>query len=133
MKGGKFNGSYNCHIDYAYIMIMLILSIIVSARSSVAIEMIILWGFISFAIILAPQFINYKTESVKVDDTEIISLKDNNNTEGKFFLGSGQIQNETYYYYMSENSKGFEMNKAIASSSFINESKEGKTLLKHMN
>lgn len=38
--------------------------------------------------------------------TKIIALKDNNRTEGQFFLGCGSINNSNYYCYYTETNDG---------------------------
>lgn len=37
---------------------------------------------------------------------ELVALKDNITTEGSFFLGSGRVEGEMYYFYMAKESDG---------------------------
>ena len=45
-------------------------------------------------------------EVTEVEEIPIVALSDNNNIEGCFFLGTGYVDSETYYYYLTENEDG---------------------------
>lgn len=56
-------------------------------------------------------------ELVEKDAKELIALQDNVSANGEFFLGSGSIDSENYYYYMySIESGGLKQDKVSASS-----------------
>lgn len=42
----------------------------------------------------------------RVSQQDIVALKDNSNIHGSFFLGTGSIDEEMYYYYMADNGNG---------------------------
>ncbi len=62
----------------------------------------------------------YETEQIKsqetsvIETTNLIALSDNNITNGNFFLGSGSINNSTYYFYYSETEHGLKLKKLNA-------------------
>lgn len=49
----------------------------------------------------------------------IIALKDNSSASGSFFIGSGYVNDELYYYYVSEGKHGYEMKKLEADQCYI--------------
>lgn len=49
-----------------------------------------------------------------VNTTNIIALKDNAGVSGSFFLGSGYIDDDLYYYYAAETERGYKVNKLRA-------------------
>lgn len=55
-------------------------------------------------------FVDYTDIKYSYNDlessTKIIALKDNNRTEGQFFLGCGSINNSNYYCYYTETNDG---------------------------
>jgi hypothetical protein len=64
----------------------------------------------------------YKDEMVsyhKYNKREIYALQDNINTNGSFFLGSGKIDGEMYYYYYEKLTNGGFKSHKIQSSSVI--------------
>lgn len=60
------------------------------------------------------------TQSEKVESVEVISLNDNSNTEGTFFLGSGSVNEELVYYYAYESDKGITVGEIDADEVYIN-------------
>lgn len=60
------------------------------------------------------------TQSEKVEAVEVISLNDNSNTEGSFFLGSGSVNEELVYYYAYESDKGITVGEIDADEVYIN-------------
>lgn len=102
-------------------VITLIIAIVIHLRSY-NFEYVIIWMIVAFIILFMPvQFIDFKTEGVKIDEIPIVSLKDNSNSEGEFFLGSGKVEDIDYYYYMTQTEKGLKMDKKETDSSYINE------------
>lgn len=61
-----------------------------------------------------------KLEYETIESTEIYCLVDNRNVEGNYFLFSGSVDEELYYYYVHNNSLGRVTDKIPASSSYIN-------------
>jgi hypothetical protein len=57
-------------------------------------------------------------------DTPIISLRTDAAADGAFFLGTGRVDNDIYYYYMAETDAGYQMNKVRASRVYVRESNE---------
>lgn len=57
-----------------------------------------------------------------VDTTEIYALNDNVGVQGKFFLGSGQVNSEPYYYYIEETDAGKHIGSISAKNAYICES-----------
>lgn len=45
-------------------------------------------------------------EVYDVDHTEIVALADNTGAQGSFFLGSGTVKSDIYYFYITENEDG---------------------------
>lgn len=58
-------------------------------------------------------------ESTKTDRVEIIALKDSVGTESSFYLGTGYIDDEMHYVYMTETDKGMSMEKIKAEDVFL--------------
>ena len=60
--------------------------------------------------IIPAIFVDYTDIKYSYNDlessTRIIALKDNNYTEGQFFLGCGSINNSNYYCYYTETNNG---------------------------
>ena len=62
----------------------------------------------------------YENKQIKSQETSVIetidlvALSDNNLTNGNFFLGSGSVNNSTYYFYYSETEHGLKLNKLNA-------------------
>ena len=59
-----------------------------------------------------------KTYSV-AEDIEIYALRDNVTTEGKFFLGSGNVDGELKYFYVVETEFGYTVNDIDADNVYI--------------
>ena len=55
----------------------------------------------------------------KANDTEIIALKDNQNISGGFFIMSGYVDEDLYYYYAKETVYGYKIEKVKAENSYI--------------
>ena len=49
------------------------------------------------------------TTYVKSEETKIIALQDNSSVQGRFFLGSGNIDGTMKYVYMKEEDGGYKM------------------------
>ena len=71
------------------------------------------------------------SESIPVDkceysttDTPIVSLRTTHIADGAFFLGTGGVDNDLYYYYMMETEKGYQMGKIRTSRAYVRESNE---------
>jgi hypothetical protein len=56
---------------------------------------------------------------VKVDDKEIVALKDNQNVNGHFYLMGGYVNEELYYYYAEETEYGYKTEKVEADNCYI--------------
>lgn len=51
----------------------------------------------------------------RVDVKPLYALKDNSNISGSFFLGTGSVDEDNYYYYITrEEGKGYSVNKMAA-------------------
>ena len=59
--------------------------------------------------------VNYKM----ISDEKIIALKDNQNTNGSFYIIGGYVDEDLYYYYATETEFGYGMEKVKASDSYI--------------
>lgn len=68
-----------------------------------------------------------ETETKFKEKIEITALKDNSQIQGNFFLGSGSINEESYYFYMTNTNKGKKMEKAKVENSYINENSDNDT------
>ena len=54
-----------------------------------------------------------------VSDTKIIALKDNQNANGSFYIGSGYVDEDLYYYYAIETEFGYKTEKIRADNVYI--------------
>jgi hypothetical protein len=54
-------------------------------------------------------------ETYKTERINIVALSDNVGVSGRFFLGSGTVQSEMYYFYMTENNTGGKVMDSICS------------------
>lgn len=71
-----------------------------------------------------PKTVNEPVE--KAETIYIQALKDNSLTEGSFFLGTGDIDERHYYFYLEKSEKGAQMKKQeIASNVYVNEDMNG--------
>lgn len=64
-----------------------------------------------------------ETKPVLYETTQITALKDNSSVQGTFFLGSGSIKEDSYYFYMTESNKGKKMEKVRTDKAYIKEGK----------
>lgn len=87
--------------------------------------LLLIWGVLMMAIVSLPSYIDFERTEVKVEDTEIVALKDNTNAEGSFFLGTGSVSGVDYYYYMEDGIKGLSVSKVPVESSHIKEVEDG--------
>ena len=54
-----------------------------------------------------------------VEDTDIYALQDNMTTEGRFFLGSGHIDNELKYFYVKQTDVGYTISNVDVDNAYI--------------
>lgn len=59
------------------------------------------------------------TEAVKTEEIAITALADNGNASGKFFLGSGHVDEEIKYYYIEMAEHGKHMNSINAKNVYL--------------
>jgi hypothetical protein len=64
------------------------------------------------------------TEYKMTNDKPIIALQDNIETNGRFFLGSGTIDEDPVYYYMAEDEFGYKMDTVDTDFAYIQYSKD---------
>lgn len=62
-----------------------------------------------------------ETEEFLQEEKEIYALKDNNAVSGNFFLASGNISEEPYYFFIEGTERGKIMNKISVDNSYLNE------------
>lgn len=55
----------------------------------------------------------------KVSDTKIVSLKDNQNVSGSFYIMGGYVDENLYYYYATETEFGYKTEKVSAANAYI--------------
>lgn len=60
-------------------------------------------------------------ETYKKSEEKILALNDNMGTKGRFFLGSGNINDSMKYVYLVENKNGKKMKDAESYNTYINE------------
>lgn len=61
-----------------------------------------------------------ETESVVSDTQEIVALKDSyDQMSGRYFLGSGNINSQSYYYYMTNEDRGLKVQKVNTDNAFL--------------
>lgn len=58
-------------------------------------------------------------EYVKVSDTKIVALKDNQNVNGSFYIMGGYVDEDLYYYYATETEFGYKTEKISADNAYI--------------
>lgn len=75
----------------------------------------VLCCFISSLVVSEVAELDY----TKTNDTEIIALKDNQNISGGFFIMSGYVDEDLYYYYAKETVYGYKTEKVKAENSYI--------------
>lgn len=91
-------------------------------------------GFGFIGVLLAVLFLllsSLWSESIPIDkceysttDTPIISLHTDAAADGAFFLGTGRVDSDIYYYYMAETDEGYKMGQVRASRVYVRESNE---------
>lgn len=59
------------------------------------------------------------TQYVIKSSRPLVALKDNSTLSGRFFLGSGSIDSEQYYYYAAEDALGIKVDKVKTSECYI--------------
>lgn len=67
---------------------------------------------------------NVPLETECIESVDIVSLKDNFNTEGVFCIGSGSIEEDLVYYYAYESDKGITIGEIPANETYINYSND---------
>lgn len=104
-------------------IIFLLLLIIYSKKTFVKIIAFcpILIIFITTAIIKNNDFLSeLLTEYAIIDTVKLVSMKDTSQIEGKFFLGSGSINNNIFYsFYYREKDKGIKYGQVFANNTTI--------------
>lgn len=73
-----------------------------------------------------PLEIKYYNSQYENIICEIISLKSEVGVSGKFFLGYGYIDTETYYFFYTQDDKGYKLKKIRTSEAYINVLEESK-------
>lgn len=48
----------------------------------------------------------FETQPVEIEHLKLVAIRDKDGVTGQFFLGSGMIQSEQYYFYYKTNSDG---------------------------
>jgi hypothetical protein len=90
--------------------------------------MLSLLGFLTSNIIATENAeINYDI----VSDTKIVALKDNQNVSGNYYLFSGYVDEDLYYYYATETEFGYKTEKLKASNVYIKYTKDELHIEKH--
>lgn len=54
-----------------------------------------------------------------VSDTKIIALKDNLSTSGRFYITSGHVDEDLYYYYAVDTELGYKTEKVKADNTYV--------------
>ena len=68
----------------------------------------------------------------EVSDTKIITLKDNQNMNGNFYIFSGHVEEDLYYYYATETELGYKTEKVKANNAYIKYTDGETHIEKHM-
>lgn len=91
----------------------------------------VLFAIIAIIVMIIPMAIlggilnaSSPTEKYTYSETHMVVLKDNIETNGKFFLGSGRVDSEMQYYYMVNTNKGMQVRSVSAESSYLVESND---------
>lgn len=79
-------------------------------------------AMIANIICTVPVCIFCKHDYQTVNTTEIYALNDNIGAQGKFFLGSGHVNGDAYYYYIEETDVGKHIASIPANNAYICES-----------
>ena len=69
---------------------------------------------------LYPTYLREYTEYV----CDIVSIRVDNTPQGSFFLGTGSMDNKTYYVYYSKQDKGYKLEKLEIENAYIIETNE---------
>lgn len=72
----------------------------------------------------------FKYELVEVESTDIIALSNNTQSNISLFLGTGNVDENSVYYYMEDTEKGALMNHVMTENTFINETSNGESNVK---
>ena len=118
-------------IAIAVAFVVLVLCIRACIRDAFDIEDVAIYGFGSLILTgliflgclicadVAGDCIQESDQEVKlVNTTNIIALKDSAGNSGSFFLGSGYIDDDLYYYYAAETERGYKVDKIKASNCY---------------
>ena len=79
----------------------------------------ILYIFISFCIYISTEGSDNFTHYEKDSEWTIYSLDDSIGASGRFFLGSGRIDSDIYYYYVYNTAHGQKIGKLRASNAYL--------------
>lgn len=66
-----------------------------------------------------------------VSDTKIVALKDNQNVSGNYYLFSGYVDEDLYYYYATETEFGYKTEKLKVNNVYIKYTKDEPHIEKH--
>ncbi len=75
--------------------------------------------FLASVTITISYWINHENVGKEVVNQEISALSLGSETEGKFFLGSGRVEGEQYYYYFTPEQGGHRLHKVNAEKAII--------------
>jgi hypothetical protein len=87
--------------------------LVITSLLSMCISLIVLLG--ASAITSCFAEIDYDL----VSDTKIIALKDNQNVNGSFYITSGYVNEDLYYYYATETEFGYKTEKIKTDNAYI--------------
>ncbi len=76
----------------------------------------LVFGVIAMVVAIIPAF-TVSTSPVPTHKQSIYAIKDSNEMHGNFSLGFGSVDEESYYYYVTEDSNGFKAVKKLKVSS----------------
>nr|WP_156736357.1 hypothetical protein [Mycobacterium sp. E3298] len=101
------------------------------------IEISVLSGLIGALIALLPMLVaamlihsfNDQEEYIK-EEIPMVALKDNVGVSGRFFLGSGSVDDEMKYYYMVQSDKGMQIQSVSAEKSYLIETDKEQPVIK---
>lgn len=66
-----------------------------------------------------------------VSDNKIYALKDDQNINGSFYIGTGHIEEKMYYFYIDKTEYGYKTNKVLADNTYVEYTK-GKPHIKRL-
>jgi hypothetical protein len=101
-----------CCDSWSDLVEKVLFSILTVVVSPVAILLVL---SISSAIISCDADFDYNM----VSDTKIITLKDNQNVSGSFYIMGGYVDENLYYYYATETEFGYKTEKIKAENAYI--------------